>query len=235
MRFIKKNPNEPTKLTTFREQFLKGENEGYSQFSNGQGKTETIEALLEEQGHLCAYCMRYIYVEKAPITQIEHWEAQSNEPIKQLDYSNMLGVCSGRISWADETQNITTTTFCEDVRGNIPLAINPLNINLIEEIKFTEQGIIFSDNELINKDLDETLKLNIGIIRDNRKNIWLSVKKDVSKHNTPTQIEKLLNYWQSKHPRDGKQKYKEYSQIVIYLLSKELIKANKNTNKFRKT
>jgi uncharacterized protein (TIGR02646 family) len=233
MRFIKKN-NEPSKLTRFREQFQKGENEGYSQFSNEQGKTETIEALLEEQGHLCAYCMRYVYTEKAPITQIEHWEAQSNDPLKQLDYSNMLGVCSGRISWTDETQTTTTTTFCEDVRGNTPLMINPLNINLIEEIKFTEQGVIYSDNEVINKDLDETLQLNIGIIKQNRAQIWLSVKKEISKHNTPKEIEKQLYYWQSKHPKDGKQKYKEYSQVAIYLLKKELIRANKNVNKFHK-
>ncbi len=233
MRFIKKNLNEPTKLTVFREQFLKSENEGYSQFSNEQGKTETIEALLEEQGHLCAYCMRYIYVEKAPITQIEHWEAQSNEPIKQLRYDNMLGVCSGKV-YLDKEKD-TYQLYCEDVRGNIPLTVNPLNPDIIEEIKFTQQGIVYSDNEAIHTDLDKTLKLNISPIKDNRKQIWLAVKKQLDKHDTPKEIEKLLHYWQSKQPKNGKMKYKEYSQVAIYLLSKELIKANKKVNKFRKS
>ncbi len=69
-------------------------------------KDQVRDALMHEQGHLCAYCMRRLPDER--ITEedadlkdiyIEHWKAISAERTsgenKGLDYNNMLAVCSG--------------------------------------------------------------------------------------------------------------------------------------------
>ena len=59
-------------------------------------KDAVIEALMEEQRYMCAYCMRRIpQANGNPPVSIEHWEAQSSHPEKVLDYRNMLAVCSG--------------------------------------------------------------------------------------------------------------------------------------------
>ena len=53
--------------------------------------------------------------------KIEHWQSQSEHQAKELDYSNMLGVCNGN---AGHVQRDTT---CDTHRGNSPLTINPLD------------------------------------------------------------------------------------------------------------
>ena len=53
-----------------------------------------LRSLMQEQGYLCAYCMRRIPQKgKTPPATIEHWDPQSKTCIaKALDYRNMLAV-----------------------------------------------------------------------------------------------------------------------------------------------
>lgn len=66
----------------------------------GENKREVLEALLAEQGHLCAYCTCRIGVGDHPAT-IEHLIPQNPEDSAadgelSLDYHNMVAVCDGR-------------------------------------------------------------------------------------------------------------------------------------------
>ena len=94
-----KKGREPEKLLRYRQQ--KGAS--YEQMDKDV-KDDLPQKLLEEQGHICAYCMRRIPEKRklpagvSPVT-IEHWFPRnpgSREEIGQgLNYRNMFAVCSG--------------------------------------------------------------------------------------------------------------------------------------------
>ncbi len=107
MIFIEKQPAPPALEKLKKEAEEKGlsDKEGYDTLGNPL-KSQVREALMCEQGHLCAYCMRRIPDERIleedtdlSDVYIEHWQARSFErqtgENKGLDYRNMLAVCSG--------------------------------------------------------------------------------------------------------------------------------------------
>ena len=95
MQYIpKKLSNEPESLHKYR---TTTPNPSYNSFGD---KEDIRNALLKEQGHLCAYCLNRISDEwnsdlRKIKTEIEHFKSQLNYPNLQLDYNNMLGVCNG--------------------------------------------------------------------------------------------------------------------------------------------
>jgi hypothetical protein len=189
------------------------------------------KSLLEEQGYICAYCMK-----KVDYIRIEHWYPQNSEEdlqkgqSLQLDYNNFLGVCTGYVYFsADERSE----PHCEKARGNIILTISPLHINSVTQIKYTALGLIYSENSIFNNDLDKTLQLNVDILKISRKKAWEGVKiilnnkaKNKSKISVLTE---QLEKWRNKKVdnNDGIAKFREYCQVVIYFLEKELKKEQK--------
>lgn len=213
MIYIAKNP-EPISLTLYK----KDDNSSYSNFSNSNGKLDVKQSLLDEQGYICAYCMDRINDENI---RIEHIEAQSNNRELDLDYSNMIGVCKG---------SINNQRYCENNRGNTHLKVNPLDIKTLKEICYTKIGEIFSNDEVINTDIDITLNLNIQHIKENRKRTYLGVKQILIKKSPENKwskelIQKELNKWKNKQrSSSGKDQLEPYCGIVIYFLEKELSK-----------
>ena len=74
-----------------------------------QSIPELVDALLEEQGYICAYCMRRIphkdrlykkdginYVLTDEDHRVEHIQSRENHDDKKLDYSNKIGRASCR-------------------------------------------------------------------------------------------------------------------------------------------
>ena len=124
-------------------------------------KQIVLESLMREQGYLCAYCMRRIpEARNLPIgvhpATIEHWEAQSaTGEDKRLDYANMLAVCAGNRGCGDK-KNMT----CDAKRGNTALTVDPRKSEIISRISYRNNGIIYSDDPAINRDLNDTLGLN---------------------------------------------------------------------------
>lgn len=124
-----------------------------------QVKEVVLDALMQEQGHLCAYCMKRIPQTKGnPPVSIEHWEAQSSHPDKELDYRNMLAVCSGNRGCGCH-DDLT----CDAKRGNIPLTVNPTIPSTLIGIKYNSDGRISSTNEAVNHDLNDVLNLNSNV------------------------------------------------------------------------
>lgn len=107
MIFIKKSPA-PAELEALKKEAEEkglSDKEGYDHLKNPL-KKQVRHALMCEQGHLCAYCMRRIPDERISEEDknfsdiyIEHWQAISSEndtgQNKGLDHRNMLAVCSG--------------------------------------------------------------------------------------------------------------------------------------------
>lgn len=222
MRYIEKHA-EPKSLAEYKKQ--------KNAYYDGCNKADIRRRLLEDQGYLCAYCMRRIYDDSSvdggvPPMKIEHWfpESQCLE-FQKLDFRNMLGVCMGN---AGQPYSCTT---CDSHRKDKMLTINPLDKNLVQQIKYeSHTGKIYSENKQINEDLDDTLNLNyegsdFSLCR-NRYNALEACKDKLNamRRNKPgdwpkSSLEKLLNIYENK---DKEGKYKEYSGIVIWYLKKKL-------------
>ena len=81
-----------------------------------QSIPELVDALLKEQGYICAYCMRRIPTKdkiEGKLTsedhRIEHIKCRENHEDLQLKYNNMLICCPGHIG-EDE--------HCDRKKGN---------------------------------------------------------------------------------------------------------------------
>jgi uncharacterized protein (TIGR02646 family) len=160
-------------------------------------KSETKNYLLAEQGHLCAYCMSRIRIDSM---QIEHYIARSSDESRDLQYSNMLGVCSGNEGHPRESQT------CDERRGNATLTVNPLVKSSIDTISYTPDARIKSTNAAIDHDLNENLNLNYSLLRRNRKE----------------QLDKLKRWLQKKRPEG---EWKPFAQKYIReLMSAEIKK-----------
>lgn len=166
------------------------ENEAYDRLRNPL-KDQVREALMLEQGHLCAYCMRRIPDERILETDtelsdvyIEHWTARSSDvkvaENKSLDYNNLLAVCSGNEKAPEAGKRKKRFFTCDKKRDNRPLKINPLDAETLKTIKYSEDGKIESTDTVINDDLNIRLNLNCSsdavTLPQNRKNVLDAVQ-----------------------------------------------------------
>lgn len=184
-----------------------------------------LENLMQEQGYLCAYCMRRIPQKgKIPSATIEHWDPQSktsNE--KALDYHNMLAVCSGNRGCGSEKY-----LTCDARRKNKPLTVNPLNPLTLSSIQYKSDGRIFSNDSNINTDLNQTLNLNcanVGLV-ESRLSALQTMLNELSKKRPTGDIQlicsRLLQTYQSQTKKTP------YLGILIWWLQKHIKKNEGN-------
>lgn len=168
------------------------------------------QALLNEQHYLCAYCMQRISFDSMTI---EHWACQDNYPSLQLDYKNLLAVCAGKCG---------KDKHCDKQKDNQDICFNPANSQHHCQLKIgyrTKNGKIFSEHEEFNKQLNETLNLNLLLLMNNRKACLdaeveaLNKKKSSNKWPKEFLQEQLVKYQSSSIP---------YKGIIIWFLEKRL-------------
>lgn len=145
-----KKQSEPVALTGYKKQKW-----AYYEGIPSAIKTSILESLLEEQGCVCAYCMKRISTDDMTI---EHYISQSADKSKTLDYQNMLGVCFGNRGKKEEEQT------CDAHRGNSVLVVDPLIPAKVQQIKYKSDGTIYSDDLNINRNLNEDLNLNCDVL-----------------------------------------------------------------------
>lgn len=213
--------NEPASLLKFRKKYPEA---GYEEL--GSEELQDIrKQLWEEQGALCAYCMRRIQDPRD--VRIEHYEVrhpQNGEyrASDTLNFKVMLGVCYGNsikpgIKEEDKT--------CDAHRHNEPLTVNPYDINSIRNINYQSDGMIGSEDVDISNDLQITLNLNCKAVSlpENRKNVLLAAKKEVYKLSKGKSHEVYLSIIAKAYERYRTMEIKTpYSGIVISWLEKEL-------------
>lgn len=158
-------------------------------------KDQVRTALMNEQGHLCAYCMRRIPDERIlpedkdlSNVYIEHWQARTAENKSGINmglyYGNLLAVCSGDEKAPDATgKHKTRFLTCDKKRKASSLKINPLDPATLETLYYKEDGTICSDDSDIEKNLNISLNLNCCasavVLPQNRKAVLDAVQKDV--------------------------------------------------------
>jgi len=160
-------------------------------------KTHLIDALMKDQGYICAFCMVRINVkdskrERVTIIHDPSWcwpwkiahlipqnPPANNSPeelealrLRTLDWKNLFGACRGN----DLDKRAEKT--CDTRQKNRVPTINPLNQVHIESLKCktdkidgTEQMgcILFSSDNDMNNDIEEIFGLNKGYLPDNRR------------------------------------------------------------------
>jgi len=184
-------------------------------------KESIRQSLFEEQGHLCAYCMRRI--QNISEMTIEHYIAQSRSNLRDsLDYNNMLGVCLGNRGCELRKQT------CDAHRGDTTLTVNPLNQSSIDKIAYRTDGSIYSDDPAINTDLNVTLNLNFkeGSLIWSRKQAVDALKRHLLKKQPEGQWSRTLlsktKLEFSKPSADGAKI--EYLGIILFYIEKFLRK-----------
>jgi uncharacterized protein (TIGR02646 family) len=133
--------------------------------------------------------------------KIEHYQCQDRYPEKQLDYSNLLGACFGNEGQRPKNQH------CDTKKGKADLKVNPtdLNRNCEDLIKYRSNGEIYSEDSEINRDLNETLNLNMETLKKNRQTV----------------INTVITQLESKFPQQSwpksvlEEKIKQYSSLNV--------------------
>ena len=184
--------------------------------------------LLSEQGHICCYCMKRIpqKIEKDGTVsyemKVEHYKCQDNYPALQLNYSNLLGACTGNEGNPKKLQT------CDTKKGKTDITINPISVvpNCERQIKYLSNGEIHSEDPIIDKELNDVLNLNMQTLVDGRREVFETVQKKVEyegkKYNDKNikvkYFEKELIWWLSLD--DGK--LKPFCMVAVYYLLKKL-------------
>lgn len=196
-----------------------------------QSIPELVNSLLEEQGYVCAYCMRRIpckdrlyrkdgttYVLTDEDHRVEHMQSRENHEDKKLDYSNMVICCPGHIGNEDH---------CDRLKGSRDISFSPFDSSFIETLSYKTDGEIVSSNEQYNKEINEVLNLNTKILKENRKSTWEAVKKELIARNggkpwNKSILSKYVEKYSSRHERNGKLKLIPYCGVVLFFLQKKL-------------
>ena len=112
-------------------------------------KTELRSSLLEEQGYLCAYCMKRIRRDNK--VKIEHYTART--PENELMYENLLAVCDGNETFIENGRKVNPKRFtCDTMKKNKRLHINPQRLADMGTIYYDAQGRIYSTNSIYQND-----------------------------------------------------------------------------------
>jgi hypothetical protein len=173
-------------------------------------------ALLKEQGYICAFCMRTIPVRKKDPndnerSKIAHLLSRTNHDDKKLDYDNMVICCPG---------NINGEAHCDKSQGSTDIRLPMFNIQLQKSIEYSSHtGEIKSKDNVWHYSMDKTLNLNNILLKYNRLYALNGVQQILEdKKWTKAQIQEKLDEWSNLN--NGK--LKPYCGIVIWYLEKKL-------------
>lgn len=197
-------------------------------------KEELKNSLLNEQGNICCYCMcriphtlKHEEIEKSyPDCKIEHFECQSKNQDKELKYNNLLLACNGKHGFPKQMQT------CDTAKGEEKLSFKPSDTakNIEDFIKYSANGEIHSDDETINRELNEVLNLNTLDLKGIRKVFYREIQERIireGKKKSGLDIQK--KFYESEKLQLlslKKGKFTPYCMIGVYLINKKLRRYN---------
>lgn len=188
-----------------------------------------VDALLDEQGYICAYCERKIPHQDVPQEEdhrIEHLSSQKRSrdlgDNSDLDYNNMVICCPGNIS------NDKKQYHCDKAKGSMEMTISPLSAAMMSTIRFTPTGRIASTDNKLNSELGKGgLNLNNQRLMELRQETWASVIERLNSLGwTKKHVEAVLSRWESRHTITYKgcerKAYYPFCSMVCFMLRKKL-------------
>lgn len=176
---------------------------------------ELRDALLEEQGFICAYCMRRIPtndINSDATSKIEHIKSQDDRPDLQLYYSNMAICCPG---------NMNNEPHCDTLKGPRSVNFNLHSTALSRSISYSSKnGKIKSNNPAWDDEMDKFLNLNHPFLQLNRRDALAGVIQAIDSEDWDSAfIRRKFREWSE---LDTQGKLKEYCGIVIWYLQRKL-------------
>jgi uncharacterized protein (TIGR02646 family) len=177
-----------------------------------------VQALLQEQGYLCAYCMRRIPVCDPGSTErhrVEHLEPRTLHPDRALDYRNMVACCPGHIGSEDH---------CDRSKRDQEITCSPLDAHFIDTIAYSSDGTIRSTDAVWTQEMNDILHLNTPLLKENRHSVVVALTLKIRyemdrKHKTKLQILKSLLEKYDYTDKSGAP-FEPYCGVAIYFLRK---------------
>lgn len=176
---------------------------------------ELRKALLEEQGYLCACCMRRIPIRDTnsnESTRIDHILSRTKHPELQLNYSNMVVCCPGAI---------TSDFHCDKQKGENDITINLFEDHFFDTLSYSSKdGRIKSSDAESDRQINELLNLNHALLKRNRLETLRGVILMLNRIGwTSSNIRHQIEIWNQK---DQQGHYKPYNSIVVWFLKKKM-------------
>ena len=188
-----------------------------------------VNALLDEQGYICAYCERRIPHHDVQLEEdhrIEHLNSQKKgrelDDNSDLDYGNMVICCPGNIL------NNKKEYHCDKAKGSKELTISPLNAAMMSTIRFTPTGKIASTDDKLNSELGKDgLNLNNQRLVEHRQEAWVTVIEKLNVLGwTKKHVEDTLSAWESRYTITYNEHeckaYYPFCSMVCFMLRKKL-------------
>jgi uncharacterized protein (TIGR02646 family) len=180
-----------------------------------QATEELRQALLVEQGFICAYCMRRIPVKDSgniETTRIDHIKSRTDNPNLELDYGNMVICCPGFID---------SNEHCDKSKGDSEITFSLFNINLQKSISYSSKdGSIKSSNPVWDSEIKDIVRLNNNRLKLNRLQTLDGLRSALEKGKWRTsELETKLILLSNP---DDKGKFTPYCGISIWYLKKKL-------------
>lgn len=158
-------------------------------------KEELREVLLNEQGYTCCYCENEIS-NNPLIAKVDHIEPKIGNQNQHLifDYYNLGLSCNG-----GERDEQPRKIHCDAAKQDNLLSITPYEQRCEEEIRFTVNGLIYSDTSDGTSTI-ETLNLGIDKLNNLRQVAIRSVVFDSTKNDyvTITEASKLYDVYKAR-------------------------------------
>lgn len=194
-------------------------------------KTDTLKALIKDQGSICCYCMQKISTDNLTSASslyptIEHYIAQTTQESKDnnldTNYKNMLATCHGNDKKDPENKH------CDSSRGSKPFKfLNPLEKSCERVLGYAYDGSIICRDETLKNDIENDIKLlnlNFQKLKENRESIIKAIKTTVkfrrNKLKTKWNKEQFKKEELEKCKMSSNGTFEPFVQVKIYELEK---------------
>lgn len=172
-------------------------------------KRKVQETLIEEQGHICAYCNRRIHKgapEDDDQLRIDHIKPKSIYPPQTFDYYNLVGCCFG-----DDRTPPPNQQHCDASKKSLEIPVNlfPTNNTCESILMFTATGEVISRDSTIGHAVNTILNLNCNKLRRLRKETLEPLLEDDIQ---PEDAKKLIEHYQK---IDSEGKLKPFCGVII--------------------
>jgi uncharacterized protein (TIGR02646 family) len=189
-------------------------------FDDAQGETrwkeQTKRQILRDQGGLCCYCMARISLGDM---KVEHYLCQDDHADQDCAWDNLFGACQGGTGQPPAQQH------CDTRKGNAALTIHPCG-NIEPFLRYLADGSLASSNPDYQRDIDDTLNLNLEKLRRARLGVlegavYTLTSASAGEWKLP-RLQEELERWES---RDADGNFRELCQVVIEFLRKRIRRA----------
>lgn len=156
--------------------------------------------------------------------QIEHFcersicNGKDGTTDKQLTYTNLMAVCSGKPGNSTLHCVSKKATFTKD--GGLPMKVSPWIISHTSGIQYHSTGLIDSTNVLHTEEIKSILNLNINYLKDARKKRWIEIYTKLRIKSGDVDIDKMRRLIGDKHLMAGNKYPEPYQGLYEYMLKR---------------